>query len=78
MALSGIASVGFHASSQSAVQSPLQHKHGGHRSPSISDVDAMKSGAMRSGAMGSGAMGSSVASAPNPTGKIGSKLDVSA
>lgn len=73
MALSGIASVGFHASNQSAVQSLTQHKHGGHRPPSISDVDAMRSGAMRSGAMGS-----SVASAPSPTGKIGSKLDVSA
>jgi hypothetical protein len=68
MALSGIASVGFHASSQSAVQSLTQHKHGGHRAPSISDVDAMRSDAMRS----------SVASAPNSTGKIGSKLDVSA
>jgi hypothetical protein len=68
MALSGIASVGFHASSQSAVQSLTQHKHGGHRTPSISDVDAMRSGAM----------GSSVASAPSPAGKIGSKLDVSA
>ena len=68
MALSGIASIGFHASSQSAVQSPLQHKHGGHRPPSISDVDAMRSDAM----------GSSVASAPSPTGRIGSKLDVSA
>ena len=68
MALFGIASVGFHASSQSAVQLPLLHKHGGHRSPSISDVDAMRSDAMRS----------SVASAPSPTGKVGSKLDVSA
>jgi hypothetical protein len=68
MALSGIASVGFHASSQSAVQSLTQHKHGGYRPPSISDVDAMRSDAM----------GSSVASAPSSTSKIGSKLDVSA
>jgi hypothetical protein len=68
MALSGIASVGFHASSQSAVQSPLQYKHGGHRPPSISDVDAMRADVM----------GSSVASAPSSNGKIGSKLDVSA
>jgi hypothetical protein len=63
MALSGIASVGFHASSQAAVQSLTQHKHGGQRPPSISDVDAM---------------GSSVASAPSPTGKIGSKLNITA
>jgi hypothetical protein len=68
VALSGIASVGFLASSQSAVQSLTQHKHGGHRPPSISDVAAMRSEVM----------GSSVASAPSSTGKIGSKLDVSA
>lgn len=63
MALSGIASVGFHASSQAAALSLTQHKHGGQRPLSISDVDAM---------------GSSVASAPSPTGKIGSKLNVTA
>ena len=61
MAISAMS--GFHASSQPALQSLTQHKHGGHRSHSLSDVDAA---------------GSSVATAPSKTGKIGSKIDISA
>jgi hypothetical protein len=63
MAISGISSAGFQASSQQAVQSLAQHKHGGHRPHSLTDVDAI---------------GSSVASAPSATGKIGSKLNMTA
>ena len=53
---------GFHASSQQAVQS-LAHKHGGRSGQSLTDVDAT---------------GSSVASPPSATGKVGSKLNVTA
>ena len=53
---------GFHASTQPAVQS-LAHKHGSPHGRSLSDVDATSS---------------SVASAPSKTGKIGSKIDISA
>ena len=63
MAISGMSSAGFHASSQQAVQSLSHHKHGGHRGQSLTDVDAA---------------GSSVASAPSKTGKIGSKIDIRA
>jgi hypothetical protein len=63
MAISGISSAGFQASSQQAVQSLAQHKHGGHSFHSNSDIDAA---------------GSSVASTPSATGKIGSKLNVTA
>jgi hypothetical protein len=54
---------GFHASSQQAVQSLTHHKSGGRQGHSLSDVDATSS---------------SVASAPSKTGKIGSKIDISA
>ena len=47
----------------SSQQALSQHKHGGHHGRSLSDVDAI---------------GSSVASAPSKTGKIGSKIDISA
>jgi hypothetical protein len=63
MAVSGMSSASFHASSQQAMQSLSQHKHGGHHGQSLSDVDAT---------------GSSVGSAPSKTGKIGSKIDISA
>jgi hypothetical protein len=53
---------GFHASGQQAVQS-LSHKHGSPHGRSLTDVDATSS---------------SVASAPSKTGKIGSKIDISA
>jgi hypothetical protein len=61
MAISGMS--GFHASSQQALQSLTQHKHGGHHGHSITDVDVTSS---------------SVTSAPSKTGKIGSKIDISA
>ena len=54
---------GFQASSQQAVQSLSHHKQGGHHGRSLSDVDATSS---------------SVGSAPSKTGKIGSKIDISA
>ncbi len=63
MAISGMSSAGFHASSQQALQSLSHHKYGGHHGHSLTDVDAA---------------GSSVASAPSTTGKIGSKIDISA
>jgi len=63
MAISGMSSANFHASSQQAMQSLSHNRHGGHHGQSLSDVDAT---------------GSSVASAPSKTGKIGSKIDISA
>jgi hypothetical protein len=54
---------GFHALSQQAVQSLSHHKSGGRHGQSLSDVDAT---------------GSSLASAPSKTGKIGSKIDITA
>jgi hypothetical protein len=59
MAISGMS--GFHASSQQALQSLSQHKHGGHHGHSLTD-----------------AASSRIASAPSKTGKIGSKIDISA
>ena len=61
MAISAMS--GFHASSQPALQSLTQHKHGGRHGHSLADVDAA---------------GSSVATAPGKNGKIGSKIDISA
>jgi len=64
MTVSGIStSAGLQQSGQQISQSSGQHRHGGHRWQSISDVDAQ---------------GSSIASAPNSTGKIGSKVNVTA
>jgi hypothetical protein len=63
MAISGMSSASFHASSQQAVQSLSHHKSGGRHGQSLSDVDAT---------------GSSLASAPSKTGKIGSKIDITA
>ena len=51
------------ASSQQALQPLSHHKHSGHHGRSLTDVDAT---------------GSSIASAPSKTGKIGSKIDISA
>jgi hypothetical protein len=62
MALSAIASAGSHATSHNA-QSVSQHKHGGHRFQSMSDLDSTSS---------------SVASAPSASGKTGGKLNVTA
>jgi hypothetical protein len=65
MAVSGIsaASAGASAPSQPPLSSISHHKHGGHHSHSLTDIDAQ---------------GSSIASPPSFTGKIGSKLDVTA
>jgi hypothetical protein len=65
MAVSGIsaASAGVSAPSQPTLSSIGHHKHGGHHSHSLTDIDAQ---------------GSSVASTPSSTGKIGSKLDLTA
>jgi hypothetical protein len=63
MAISGMSSASFHASSQQAMQSLSHNKHGGRHGHSLADVDATSS---------------SVGSAPSKTGKIGSKVDISA
>jgi len=63
MAISGMSSAGFHASTQQAVQSLSHPKHGGRHGQSLTDVDATSS---------------SVASTPGKTGKIGSTIDISA
>ncbi|MGD0025183.1 MAG: hypothetical protein ABSC37_11275 [Xanthobacteraceae bacterium] len=65
MTVSGIsASASLQPSGQQVSQSSGQHRHGAVIcSPSISDVDGQ---------------GSSVASAPSSTGKIGSKINVTA
>jgi len=63
MAMSGISAAASQSAGQPGIHSLAQHKHGGHRSHSLSDIDAQ---------------GSSVASAPSPTGKVGGKLDISA
>ena len=63
MAIPGMSSASFHASSQQGLQSLSHHGHGGRHGQSLTDVDAT---------------GSSVASAPSKTGKIGSKIDITA
>lgn len=61
MAISATSAAGIYTMGQQPTQSVSQHKHGGHRSHSLSDIDAQ---------------GSSLATAPSTTGKIGSKLNV--
>jgi len=63
MAITGVAPGGIYATSQQPLSTVSQHKHGGHHSTSLSDIDAQ---------------GSSVASSPSSTGKVGSKIDVTA
>ncbi len=63
MTVSGISAATSNPTGGQQVQPLGQHKHGGHHSPSISDVDAQ---------------GSSLASAPSSTGKVGSTVDVTA
>ena len=63
MAMPGISSASSHAAAQQIIESLAPHKHGGHRPQSLADV---------------GATGSSAASPPSASGKIGSKLDISA
>lgn len=52
-------SAGIQTTSQQSMQTVGQHKHGGHRTASLSDIDAQ---------------GSSVATPASSTGKIGSKI----
>lgn len=62
MAISGISlNTGAAASAQQAPSINSPHKHGHHRASSMADVDAQ---------------GSSIATAPSPTGKVGSKVDI--
>ena len=63
MAISGMSSASFHASSQQAMQSLSHHKSGGRHGQSLTDIDAA---------------GSSVGSAPSKTGKTGGKIDITA
>ena len=63
MAMSTISAAGFHAATQQAMQSLAGPARGGHRHGSNTDIDTA---------------GSSVSTAASSTGKIGSKLDVTA
>jgi hypothetical protein len=63
MAISGVTPGGINATSQPPLSSISQHKHGGHQSNSMSNIDAF---------------GSSVVSPPSSTGKVGSKINVTA
>ncbi len=63
MASAAMSAAGVQTMSQQSMQTVGQHKHGGHRTASLSDVDAQ---------------GSSVATPASSTGKIGSKIDVRA
>jgi hypothetical protein len=63
MAISAMSSPSFHATSQQAMLSLSHYKQGGRHGHSLADVDATSS---------------SVATAPSKTGKIGSKIDISA
>jgi hypothetical protein len=64
MAVSGISSAASsHVASQQTASTSSRHLQSGQRVPSMTDIDAQ---------------GSSVASAPSATGKIGSKIDITA
>lgn len=64
MAISGIsAAANYQPPGAQASQTVGQHRHGGRHFASLSDIDAL---------------GSSVATPPSSTGKIGSKVDVTA
>jgi hypothetical protein len=63
MALSGISSASSHAAAQQIIESLAPHKHDGHRPQSLADGDAA---------------GSSAASPPSASGKIGSRIDITA
>lgn len=62
MTISSVSPSSTYGIGQRPLQPVTQHKQGS-RPPSLSDIDAQ---------------GSSVASAPSPTGKIASKVDVTA
>jgi hypothetical protein len=61
MAISGVSVAASAAASAQQTAQTSPHKHGHHRATSMTDVDAQ---------------GSSIATAPSPTGKIGSKIDI--
>ena len=63
MAISGVTPGGIYATSQPPLQSVGQHKHGAQHYTSMSDIDAQ---------------GSSVASPPSASGKVGSKINMTA
>jgi hypothetical protein len=63
MAISAISSNAGYAANPQPVSSISQHKHGKHHAQSISDVDGQSS---------------SIAAPASSTGKIGSKVDISA
>jgi hypothetical protein len=64
MAVSGISlAASAHVSSQQAASTSSRHRQNGQRTPSMTDIDAQ---------------GSSVASAPSATGKIGSRINITA
>jgi len=63
MAISGVTPGSINATGQPPLSSISQYKHARHHSTSLSDVDAQ---------------GSSVASMPSSTGKVGSKINITA
>ena len=63
MAISGVAAVSIHAASSQSTQSSNAHKQGGRHPQTLTDIDSA---------------GSSMASPPSPTGKIGSRIDITA
>jgi hypothetical protein len=64
MAVSGISlAASSHVAGQQAASTSGRHRQSGRQTPSLTDIDAQ---------------GSSVASAPSATGKIGSKVNITA
>jgi hypothetical protein len=63
MSIPGITPGSLYATSQQPLSSISQHKHSSQQPQSLSDIDAQ---------------GSSVASPPSATGKVGSKLNITA
>ena len=63
MAISGISAASFHAASSQSTQSSAPHKQGGRHPQTLTDIDSA---------------GSSMASPPSPTGKIGSRINITA
>jgi hypothetical protein len=63
MNIAATAAAGVHAMSRQTTETVGQNRSGGHRTASISDIDAQ---------------GSSVATSGSATGKTGSKLDIKA
>jgi hypothetical protein len=64
MAVSGISpAASSHVASQQVASTSSRHQQSGQRPPSLTDIDAQ---------------GSSVVSAPSATGKVGSKINITA